>query len=72
MKRVAMNLRPKEIAVLELAREDFSSVEVPLIDVKARFEDLMRAGDINRDRIKGAAMGEPRAVRRYIAGLFAA
>ncbi|MHB8151963.1 MAG: DUF6088 family protein [Bacillati bacterium] len=70
--RVAMNLRPKEVAVLELAREKCASVEVSFSEVKARLAELARIGEIDCSKIKDVATGEPRAVRRYVAELLAA
>ncbi|MHB8140330.1 MAG: hypothetical protein ACYDHD_03595 [Vulcanimicrobiaceae bacterium] len=67
-----MNLRPKEVAVLELAREKCASVEVSFSEVKARLAELARIGEIDCSKIKDVATGEPRAVRRYVAELLAA
>lgn len=72
MRRVAMNLRPKEVAVLELARDGFASVEVPLDEMKARFQELVGSGEIDARKINDAAKGEPRATRRYVAELMPA
>lgn len=71
-KRVAMNLRPKEVAILELAREHFAPVEVSFEEVRTRLRGLLAAGEIDSNRIKDAAVGEPRSVRRYMTELFAA
>lgn len=71
-RRVAVNLRPKEIAVLELARDQFAPVEVSFNDVRAGLKGLVESGEIDASRIKDAALGEPRAVRRCIAEVFGA
>ena len=54
-KRVLMNLRPKEVAVLELARENFAPVEMSRRDMKAHLEKLKDAGEIDSAKIKRAA-----------------
>ncbi len=72
MRRVAVNLRPKEVAVLELARDGFASVEVPFSEVKARFQELVRTGEIDPGRINDAAKGEPRSAQRFVAEMLPA
>ncbi len=69
MKRVAMNLNPKEVAILELARDRFASVEAPFSEVKVCFRDLVRSGEIDPHKINDAAKGEPRLAQRFVADL---
>lgn len=71
-KRILVNLRPKEVAILELARDDFAPAEIPFDDIKTHLKTLLAAGEIDSTKIKDAAAGEPRAVRKHIAELFAA
>lgn len=72
MKRVAMNLNPKEVAILELARDRFASVEAPFAEVKVCFRDLVRSGEIDSHKINEAARGEPRSAQRFVAELLPA
>jgi hypothetical protein len=59
-------LTPEEIALLELAREGFSRVEVGKSEFRRRLSELIVQKRIVPKRLAGAAAGEPMAVRKAL------
>ncbi|MEA2721552.1 MAG: hypothetical protein QOJ39_3416 [Candidatus Eremiobacteraeota bacterium] len=67
--RVVARLRPMEVALLEVLRDDLRWVEVPIADVRGRVRDLVAAGAIDPARLNLAAKREPRRVVTMLDGL---
>jgi predicted transcriptional regulator of viral defense system len=62
VERVAAGLRPLEIALLEVLRDDLKWVEVSEPAVGARLRELIANGDVSERRVRRAAKHEPRRV----------
>lgn len=62
-------LKPAEIAVLEIARDRCRYCEAPQAKVVARIKELAEQGEICLDAVRKAAFGETRAVREFVASL---
>jgi hypothetical protein len=60
IERVTAGLRPPEIALLEVVRDDLKWVELSETAVRARLRELVAAGDIDARRVRRAAKREPR------------
>jgi len=71
IRRVSAGLSPKDIAVLEIARDRFKYVETTLAETRKAIASLVKAGEVAPDRIRFAAIGEPRAAARAVEELFA-
>lgn len=69
--RVAAGLRPSEVALLEVLRDNLNWVEVPEATVVTRLRELIAAGEINMSRVRRAATREPRRVAAKLEALFA-
>ncbi len=72
IERVTAGLRPSEIALLEVLRDDLKWVEISDTAVRARFGDLVAAGDIDARRVRRAAKREPRRVAAKLEALLPA
>ncbi len=62
VERVAARLRPAEVALLEVLRDDLKWVEIPEAAVRSRLHAMIAAGDIDPRRVRRAAKREPRRV----------
>jgi Family of unknown function (DUF6088) len=62
IERVMADLRPPEVALLEVLRDDLKWVEISDFAIRARLHELVEAGDIDARRIRRAAKREPRRV----------
>ncbi len=62
IERVTAGLRPSEVALLEVLRDDLKWVEISDSAVRARLHELVAAGDIDARRMRRAAKREPRRV----------
>lgn len=72
IERVTAGLRPSEVALLEVVRDDFRWVELSEADVRIRVKELVRAGDIDVRRVRRAAKGETRSVAEKLEALLPA
>jgi predicted transcriptional regulator of viral defense system len=72
IERVTAGLRPPEIALLEVVRDDLKWVELSETDVRTRLRELVAAGDIDARRVRRAAKREPRRVALKLEALLPA
>ena len=72
VERVAARLRPAEVALLEVLRDDLKWVEIPDDAVRSRLHAMIAAGDIDPRRVRRAARREPRRVASGLERLLAA
>ena len=72
LERVAAGLRPAEVALLEVLRDDLKWVELSPAALRARLHELVAAGDIDARRVRRAAKREPRRVASALEALLAA
>jgi predicted transcriptional regulator of viral defense system len=72
VERVAAGLRPLEIALLEVLRDDLKWVEVSEPAVGARLRELIANGDVSERRVRRAAKHEPRRVALKLEELLSA
>jgi len=72
VERLRVNATSKEVALLELARENFDAVELSRAELITRVRRLLEAGEIDRDRLLKASEGEPKAARSRLNALLTA
>jgi predicted transcriptional regulator of viral defense system len=72
IKRVTAGLRPAEIALLEIVRDNLKWVEVPETAIRNRVSEFVSAGDIDVRRIRRAVKGETRRVAEKLEALLLA
>jgi predicted transcriptional regulator of viral defense system len=69
IERVTAGLRPAEVALLEVLRDDLKWVELSDSAMRARLRELVAAGDIDPRRVRRAAKREPRRVAAKLEAL---
>lgn len=62
-------LNPAEIAVLEVARDQFRYCETPRNEAILRIRNLVKHGKIDMNRVSTAAQGEMRNVQEFVESL---
>jgi predicted transcriptional regulator of viral defense system len=72
IERVTAGLRPSEVALLEVLRDDLNWVEISDSAIRDRLHELVAAGSIDVRRIRRAAKGEPRRVASKLEALLPA
>jgi predicted transcriptional regulator of viral defense system len=72
VERVTAGLRPSEVALLEVLRDDLNWVELSDSAVRDRLRELVLAGSIDVRRVRRAAKGEPRRVASKLEALLPA